>query len=79
MKVKRKYCKPGQFILDEVDIVLLGASSYQPEVNAGEGGYGGGFDGGTSRLANPSDSTFVDDEDVEPEIWTGYKKYNGFE
>ena len=78
MKAKRKYSKPGQFILDEVDIVLLGTSSYQPEVNAGEGGYGDVI-GDPSRLANPSDSTFVDDEDVEPEIWTGYKKYNGFE
>lgn len=78
MKVKRKYCKPGQFILDEVDVFLQAASMDQSLVGGGSAGTG------ETPEENPfapsrRDSTFVDDEDVEPEIWTGYKKYNGFE
>ena len=82
MKVKRKYCKPEFFVLlDEVELSLL-AGSYTPPIGGGAGtipGQDDGTFGSGSRIANPTDSTFVDDdEDIEPEIWTGYKKYNGF-
>ncbi len=77
MKVKRNYCKPESFVLlDDVELSLL-AGSYTPPI-------GGSAGTGETPEENPfapsrRDSTFVDDEDVEPEIWTGYKKYNGFE
>lgn len=81
MKVKRKYCKPEFFVLlDEVELSLLAGSYDQPIVPGGGAGKGNQDDNPFgSRIANPTDSTFVDDdEDIEPEIWTGYKKYNGF-
>lgn len=81
MKVKRKYCKPEFFVLlDEVELSLLAGSYDQPIVSGGGAGTGNQDDNAFgSRIANPTDSTFVDDdEDIEPEIWTGYKKYNGF-
>ena len=78
MKVKRKYCKPGQFILDEVDIVLLEASMPQSQVGGGAG-TGETPEPGENPFGSRRDSTFVDEEDVEPEIWTGYIKYKGFE
>lgn len=79
MKVKRKYCKPEFFVLlDEVELSLL-AGSYTPPFGGGAGNGNQDDNAFGSRIANPTDSTFVDDdEDIEPEIWTGYKKYNGF-
>lgn len=79
MKVKRKYCKPGQFILDEVDVFLQAASMDQSLVGGGAGTGETPEPGENPFAPSRRDSTFVDDEDVEPEIWTGYIKYKGFE